>query len=206
MNSLVYIGECISPIESVIVHSLFDAYDIPVLISGENHVRMAVSFFWGPPISILRMRVFVHRSHGEEAAALFSSMRGSEHVAVDDHEPAGVASGDAERQRIATAALPAADTQRWSETALAVLLATVLGFGAAHLYYLQGWRRGAALAVVQLGVLSCASSLHLFVMLLGIARIADTLGALRAIWFASACDEANARNGGPATARELARP
>jgi hypothetical protein len=81
MKSRVRIGTCSGPAEAAFVRSVFDAHDLPVLISGEQHASVL-----GGLGGFVRLDIFVAEQDAEDAAALLRDIREGDHAISEDDD------------------------------------------------------------------------------------------------------------------------
>lgn len=183
MDDRVWVGTCAGPRDILLVRSLFQAYDIPVVISGE-HFCMLHPWYLGA----FRTDVFADAAHAEDAAALLADSRSGKHTlgssrslehAIENPDHA------ADAQLIGSPPHPwsIVATDRWYQAGLALLFGLITGFGAAHFYYTRAWTRGLALALVQLNATRILGHSMNALGLVILARLVDVVGALWLFWY-----------------------
>jgi hypothetical protein len=205
MKNRVRIGTCSGPAEATFVRSVFDAHELPVLISGEMH-----AYAMGGLGGFIRLEIFVDSEDEEEAVALLRDIRAGEHAvsesdaladdAGSDGDLDGDARADAEGVWIARREADPGSPQATSATApelsptssfdmrrrrtgVVLLLSVLAGFGTAHMST-GAWGRGSALAALHLLgiVLVGRGDLALGGWLMFAVRFADLFGALWRVW------------------------
>lgn len=201
MKNRVRIGTCSGPAEAAFVRSVFDAHDLPVMISGEMHASA-----FGGLAGFIRLEIFVDQDDVEDAVALLSDIRAGDHALAEpaDGEPAmpadarapGEPSSDERadadgvwvpRHETEVPGTPAVtqttgyDTRR-RRTGIVLLLSVIVGFGTAHMA-MGAWVRGIAIAVLTCaGLVYIASGDSLGGWLLFASRFIDMFGALWVVW------------------------
>ena len=188
MHDRVWVGTCAGPRDVLLIRSLFNAYDIPVVISGERHFAL---FPWY--VGAFRTDVFVDAA---DAAALLADSRTGErpvpdHVGSPEDEDEIDRDHEIENRDHACDVRPigwpphpwsGVASDRWHQAGMALLFGVILGFGAAHFYYTRAWVRGVALALVQLSIFDIFGySMHTLALVTS-ARLADAVGALWLSW------------------------
>lgn len=197
MDDRRWVGTCAGPRDVMLVRSLLDAHDIPVMISGE-HLFSLQPWYLGA----FRTDVFVNAADAEDAAAILAHSRSGEHALVDDADipdsTIEVSDQAAEAQWLGWPPHPwyLAPTDRWNQAGLAVLFGIITGFGAAHFYFTRAWLRGLALAFVQLGASRVLDDTKNVFGALMLARMVDVVGALWLLWSQPArIEQSPARSG-----------
>lgn len=185
MNDRMWVGTCAGPRDVMLVRSLLDAHDIPVMISGER------LFSLGPwYLGAFRTDVFVSAADADHAAALLAHSRSGEHALLDDADiPDGmieVPDQAAEAQWLGWPPHPwwAAATDRWQQLGLALLFGMIMGFGAAHFYYTRAWLRGLVLALAQFAAWKVVDDSINVIEVLILVRMVDVVGTLWLLWSA----------------------
>ena len=168
----------------MLVRSLFNAYDIPVLISGE-HLFTLFPWYMGA----FRTDVFAGAADAEDAATLLADSRSGKHTVLDNPGSPGSVTETRDHvsdvQPIAPPPSPwgVVATDRWHQAGMALLFGMITGFGAAHFYYTRAWVRGLALALVQLSATKILGHSMAALGLVILARIVDVVGALWLFWY-----------------------
>lgn len=191
MNDRVWIGTCAGPRDIMVVRSLFDAHDIPVVISGE-HLFLLFPWYMG----VFRTDIFASSRDAEDAAALLFESRRGLHAAVDEpglsNSPASPPASPPIENRDHAAEAPwigpphpwsVSPADRWYQAGIALLFGMITGFGAAHFYYTRARWRGLALALVQLSATRIFGHTMTALYLLIVVRFVDVVGALWLFWY-----------------------
>jgi hypothetical protein len=198
MKNRVRIGTCAGPADAALIRSVFEAHELQVVISGENHAGMFAGLG-----GFISLDILVAEDDAEEAVGLLRDIREGDHAALgdapeaeaDEHdddladeradaegvwghhadEPAGT--GD----RLVPEG-PFDDRRR--RTGIVLVLGVVFGVGAAHMFT-RAWLRGFLLAGIQflaLLYLYLGTAPDLAALLLIGVRIYDPAGAIWRIW------------------------
>jgi len=163
----------------MLVRSLFNAHDIPVVISGAHLFSL---FPWH--LGAFRTDVFASAADAEDAAALLADSRSGAHAVLDNsYSPARVIprrDHTSDLQLVGSPPHPwgVDASDRWHQAGMALLFGMVTGFGAAHFYYTRDWVRGLALALVQLSATRVLGHSMDALVLVILARVIDVVGAL----------------------------
>lgn len=184
MDDRVWVGTCAGPRDVVLVRSLFNAHDIPVLISGEHYFTLGPWY-----VGAFRTDVFAGAADAEDAAALLADSRSGERTVLDESGSPGSATEPRDHASdvppIGSPPHPWAivPTDRWYQAGMALLFGMITGFGAAHFYYTRAWVRGCALALVQLSAIKVLGRSTDALGLVMLARFVDVVGALWLFWY-----------------------
>jgi hypothetical protein len=168
----------------VLVRSLFNAYDIPVVISGEHHFTLLPWY-----VGAFRTDVFVGAADAEDAAALLADSRSGKRTVLDNSGSPGRPTenrdhaSDVQPIRLPLHPWAVVATDRWHQAGMALLFGMIAGFGAAHFYYTRAWVRGLALALVQLSATKVLGHSMDALGLVILARLGDVVGALWLFWY-----------------------
>lgn len=185
MNQRVRIGTCSGPAEAAFVRSVFDAHEIPVVISGEQHASVL-----GGLGGFVRLDILVDRADEEEANALLADIRAGEHAVPDGEVPENVVDDDASADAAGVWAAPepvavdepAVFDSRRRKTGAILLLSVLAGFGTAHMST-GAWARGVIIAIANVvGIWLAVQGDRNGGWILFGARFADLFGALLRVW------------------------
>ena len=173
MADRVRIGTCSGPAEAALVRSLMAAHEIRATIGGEQHASM----LGGLGGAMLTLDIWVDADDAEQAAALLADQRVEDRsVSLESAEPtAPDPFGDDDY-----AAMEAAVVRR-RRTGVAVLLATCVTFGTAHLFA-RSPLRALVLAAVEIAGFSYVHVAPMRgVAMIASAIVADLVGAVRLV-------------------------
>lgn len=184
MDDRVWVGTCTGPSDVMLVRSLFDAHDIPVVISGEHFCLLHPWY-----VGAFRTDVFASAGDAADAATLLADSRSGVHTMAGEsgipHRAIENRDRASDVQLIGSPPHPwgSVPTDRRHQAGIALLFGMISGFGAAHFYYTRAWLRGLALALVQLSATRVVGhSLHALGLVI-LARIVDVVGVLWLLWF-----------------------
>ncbi|MEO7732340.1 MAG: DUF2007 domain-containing protein [Kofleriaceae bacterium] len=181
MSLRVRIGTYSGPADAALVRSMFSAHGIDVVVGAENHAGMLAGLGGG----FLSLDIWVDEEASEEATALLRDLRerdeGAAPSADDDEDDEYDGDETGESWRAAPVATVHQRVEQRRRTAVALLLGCCITFGTAHMFT-GAWRRGVALAAVELvGILQAGAGHTLGGVAAVAAILVDLGGAIRRI-------------------------
>ncbi|HEY3805641.1 MAG TPA: DUF2007 domain-containing protein [Kofleriaceae bacterium] len=134
MSERVRIGSCANPAEATLLRSFFDAHEVPIAISGEQHASMLGGLGGG----FISLDISVATEDVERASELLADFRNAKVDQPDDEDEAADDEVDDLSLRL----------ERRKRIGIAIMLAVFVSFGTAHLSA-GAYKRALALAVLE---------------------------------------------------------